>query len=65
MFGGEFEDLRVGEPAERGVGGEAEHVVAPLFECAAEPLGGEVGVEEKPQAQASMTSMTSMTSMMG
>lgn len=47
--GGELEHERVVERTEPGVGGKAEHVVAPLFEGRADPFRGQVGVEEQTQ----------------
>ena len=49
LLGGELEDLRVIQRAERRVGREAEHVVAALGEWSADALGRQVRIEQEAQ----------------
>jgi len=50
LLGGQLEHLRVIQRTQRGVGGEAQHVVAALLEGTADAFGRQVGVEDETQS---------------
>lgn len=50
LLGSEGQHLGIGERAEGGIAGEAEHVVTAPFERTADPLGRQVGVEQQPHS---------------